>query len=78
MIRYALCCTECGHEFSDWFDNMAEWEGRKAQFTCPNCGATKVEKGLMAPSLGAAKSNDGADCGPGICGTSACPMASMM
>lgn len=78
MIHYNLHCTACGHDFDDWFDNMADWEARKADFACPSCGAAKVEKALMAPSLGAAAkaaTAHEAACNPMTCANPGCPMA---
>jgi hypothetical protein len=53
MIRYSLIC-ECRHEFEIWFKNSADYErqSKRNLVTCPACGSAKVEKALMAPSLG--------------------------
>lgn len=78
MIHYNLHCTACGHEFDDWFLSSADWEERKTAFACPSCGAAKVEKALMAPSLGAAKTAAAAHeaaCNPMTCANPGCPMA---
>ena len=53
MIRYALICDH-RHEFEIWFKDSADY-GRQAKrglVTCPACGSDKVEKAIMAPSLG--------------------------
>jgi hypothetical protein len=53
MIRYSLVC-ERKHEFEAWFKDSADY-GRQAKrglVSCPSCGSGKVEKALMAPSLG--------------------------
>ena len=52
MIRYALKCTE-GHRFDSWFQNAAAFEALAAagHLACPDCGATGVEKCLMAPDV---------------------------
>lgn len=54
MIRYALAC-ERGHEFDIWFKNSADYDkqAKRGLVSCPQCGSVKVEKALMAPSLGA-------------------------
>jgi hypothetical protein len=53
MIRYSLACDD-KHEFEIWFKNSADYDKQKKRglVTCPACGSTKVEKGLMTPSLG--------------------------
>jgi len=53
MIRYSLLC-ERRHEFEIWFQNSADYDKQQKRglVTCPACGSTKVEKALMAPSLG--------------------------
>jgi hypothetical protein len=54
MIRYALACDR-RHEFEIWFKNSADYDKqtKRSLVSCPACGSTKVEKALMAPSLGA-------------------------
>lgn len=53
MIRYSLVC-ERKHEFEVWFKNSADYDkqSKRGLVTCPSCGSAKVEKALMAPSLG--------------------------
>ena len=53
MIRYSLVC-ERKHEFEIWFKNSADYDkqSKRGLVTCPSCGSAKVEKALMAPSLG--------------------------
>ena len=53
MIRYALAC-EAGHDFESWFPSSASYDQQAARglVECPLCGSPKVEKQLMAPSLG--------------------------
>ena len=53
MIRYSLVC-ERKHEFEIWFKNSADYDkqAKRGLVSCPACGSTKVEKALMAPSLG--------------------------
>lgn len=52
MIRLSLVCSG-EHEFEGWFASSDDFEKqRKRGFVaCPECGSTKVEKGLMAPSV---------------------------
>ena len=53
MIRYALICDK-RHEFDIWFKNSADYDRQRKRglVNCPGCGSSKVEKSLMAPSLG--------------------------
>src|SRR5262245_22744410 len=53
MIRYALICDK-KHEFEVWFKNSADYDKqrKRALVSCPSCSSTKIEKTLMAPSLG--------------------------
>jgi hypothetical protein len=53
MIRYSLVC-ERKHEFEIWFKNSADYDkqSKRGLVSCPSCGSAKVEKALMAPSLG--------------------------
>jgi hypothetical protein len=53
MIRYSLIC-ERKHDFEIWFKNSADYDkqSKRGLVTCPSCGTEKVEKALMAPSLG--------------------------
>ena len=53
MIRYSLIC-EKQHDFEIWFKNSADYDkqNKRGLVTCPACGSSKVEKALMAPSLG--------------------------
>jgi hypothetical protein len=53
MIRYSLIC-ERKHAFEIWFKNSADYESqaKRRLVSCPQCGSVKVEKALMAPSLG--------------------------
>ena len=52
MIRYDLTC-EKGHGFDAWFRDSAGFETERAagRVACPLCGATEVEKALMAPAV---------------------------
>ena len=53
MIRYSLVC-EKKHDFDIWFKNSADYDkqSKRGLVSCPQCGSEKVEKALMAPSLG--------------------------
>ena len=62
MIRYALVCDR-KHTFEIWFNNSADYDkqNKHGLVSCPACGSPKVEKAIMAPSIGASgkrKSND--------------------
>jgi hypothetical protein len=53
VIRYALRC-EAGHDFESWFSNSDAYDKQRKRglVSCPLCGSAKVEKAIMAPSLG--------------------------
>jgi hypothetical protein len=53
VIRYALIC-ESSHTFESWFADSAAYDKQVSRglVTCPVCGSAKVEKAIMAPSLG--------------------------
>ena len=53
MILFTLRCS-ADHEFEGWFrDNAAyDRQQRRGLIACPECGSNKVEKALMAPSIG--------------------------
>jgi hypothetical protein len=53
MIRYAFVCG-AGHEFDSWFRDSALCDRQLArgELACPHCGSLKVEKAIMAPSIG--------------------------
>jgi len=55
VIRYTLACA-AGHNFESWFPDSAASEQQLARVlvACPACGSTKVEKSIMAPSIGRA------------------------
>ena len=56
MIRYALICAK-GHSFESWFPSSAAYDkqAKRGLVTCPTCGASKVEKAIMAPKLSGTK-----------------------
>ena len=68
MIRYALRCG-CGHEFDEWFASMADYDDRRADLRCPECGGAEIGKAIMAPSLGRPRAAAPA---PLPCGAPAC------
>jgi hypothetical protein len=55
MIRYALVCDR-KHTFESWFKSSEAFDkqAKRGLVTCPHCNSAKVEKAIMAPSLGAA------------------------
>jgi hypothetical protein len=52
MIKYAIKCSS-DHSFDSWFQSAAAYEALKGagHVSCPVCGSTTVEKGLMAPAV---------------------------
>jgi hypothetical protein len=52
MIRYKLKCG-AGHGFDSWFKDAEGFAALQAagQVACPVCGATEIEKELMAPAV---------------------------
>lgn len=52
MIRYDLKCPK-GHEFDGWFPSADAFEAQRVagHVGCTICGATDVEKRIMAPSV---------------------------
>lgn len=57
MIRYDLKCPE-GHEFDSWFQSVEAFDALRANghLSCAVCGATGVEKRIMAPAVRPARS----------------------
>ena len=53
MIRYTLKCKK-GHSFESWFKGSDAFDTllKAGQVTCAVCGTSKVEKSIMAPSVG--------------------------
>jgi hypothetical protein len=53
MILYTLVCDN-KHSFESWFANSAAYDKQVARglVSCPVCNSAKVEKAIMAPSLG--------------------------
>ena len=52
MIHYDLQCN-AEHRFDGWFKDSASFDRQAAHglLECPICGATKVARALMAPSV---------------------------
>ncbi|MEM7061206.1 MAG: DUF1178 family protein [Pseudomonadota bacterium] len=65
MIKYALKCSK-GHQFESWFKDSAAFESlsKAKQISCAICGATKVEKTIMAPAVSGVKKSNAADDAP--------------
>ena len=63
MIHYSLRC-ERGHTFESWFQSSSAYESQEKRklVSCPSCGSTKVERGIMAPRIVSKKGR--ADPGP--------------
>jgi hypothetical protein len=53
MISFDLRCNK-DHVFEAWFQDGASFDEQRkgGKVACPACGSKKVEKALMAPSLG--------------------------
>lgn len=52
MIHYQLRCDQ-DHEFDGWFNDSTGFEkqAKRGLIECPECGATKVTRALMAPAV---------------------------
>lgn len=57
MIRYALACGSCDHEFEAWFASSSAYDDQSLRglVTCPACGSKTVSKQIMAPSVAGTK-----------------------
>ena len=53
MIRYALICGDCEHQFEAWFASSAAFDDQAARklVSCIDCGGVNVSKQIMAPSV---------------------------
>jgi hypothetical protein len=53
MIKYQLKCSD-NHEFEGWFDSSTAYDEQKKKgwIGCPICDSVKVDKAIMAPSIG--------------------------
>ncbi|MFW2542476.1 DUF1178 family protein [Primorskyibacter sp. 2E107] len=61
MIQYSLKCAE-GHQFDSWFQSASAFDKLQAagHVACAICGASDVEKALMAPRVSSAPKDDSA------------------
>ena len=52
MIHYQLQCSQ-SHGFDGWFKDSASFEkqAKRGLIECPECGATDVQRALMAPAV---------------------------
>ncbi len=52
MIHYALRCVQ-DHAFDGWFNSSESFDkqAKLGLLECPECGSTKVSRGLMAPAV---------------------------
>ena len=57
MIRYALLCDDCDHEFEAWFgsSDAFDQQSERGLVTCPNCDSKSVRKQIMAPAVSGTK-----------------------
>ncbi|MDX1292398.1 MAG: DUF1178 family protein [Hyphomonas sp.] len=53
MIRYALACSDCDHDFEAWFASSSAFDDQSSRglVTCALCGGSNVTKQIMAPSV---------------------------
>jgi hypothetical protein len=53
MIRYALACGDCEHEFEAWFASSEAFDrqAKRRMVACPECDGRKVSKQIMAPAV---------------------------
>ena len=58
MIRYSIRCS-ADHGFESWFQSAGAFDAlvSAGQVSCPVCGSTSVEKGLMAPAVRPARNS---------------------
>jgi len=58
VIVFDLRCRTAGHVFEAWFGSSEDYESQRERglVQCPLCGTDDIEKGVMAPRVGA-KSN---------------------
>lgn len=54
MIVFDLACRSQGHVFEAWFGSTGDYEdqARRGLLACPICGASEVDKAVMAPNVG--------------------------
>jgi hypothetical protein len=53
MIVFDLSCS-AGHVFEAWFGSSSDFEAQRVRslVACPICGASEVQKAVMAPNVG--------------------------
>ena len=53
MIRYALICSDCDHDFEAWFASSAAFDDQSGRglVSCAMCSGVNVAKQIMAPSV---------------------------
>jgi hypothetical protein len=66
-MKYALVC-ERKHSFEIWFSDSSDYDKQRKRglVTCPVCDSKKIEKAIMAPSLGRGTRKRSAAIGPVI------------
>jgi hypothetical protein len=62
MIRYTVKCSD-GHSFDSWFQSAGAFDAlvSAGRVSCPFCGSTSVDKGLMAPAVQPARNSPSQD-----------------
>ncbi|MEM7663370.1 MAG: DUF1178 family protein [Pseudomonadota bacterium] len=57
MIRYDLCCADCGAEFDAWFASSSAFDDQAAKglVRCTVCDGSRVAKQIMAPAVRSTK-----------------------
>lgn len=57
MIKYALQCAACEHDFEAWFASSAGYDEqhRQKHIACPACESVRVSKQIMAPAVSSSK-----------------------
>lgn len=60
MIRYALICNDCEHEFEAWFASSGAYDtqAKRRLVACPDCDSRAVAKRIMAPAVKTTKGKD--------------------
>ena len=53
MIKYALICSDCDHEFEGWFQSSSAYDEQSAKKSiyCPVCNSPETGKQIMAPAV---------------------------
>lgn len=53
MIRYALACDSCEHEYEAWFASSDAYDrlSKAGEVECPACGSRETRKQIMAPTV---------------------------